>query len=112
MRYNNRKRKAANDTPEQVLQRVHALITSFLDKHGCSYQRDGSNTLFVHRPDNNTSTVLVRAYYGDEKGTYVLVETIISGRRTVSGERSATQKLYNHCHSIITEWAESIGVTS
>ena len=112
MRYNNRKRKAANDTPEQVLQRVHALITSFLDKHGCSYEQDATGFIRVQRPSSAPAVITVRAFYGDEEGTYVLVETIISSRRTVSGERSATQKLYNHCHSIITEWAESIGVTS
>ena len=111
MRYNNSKRKAAKDTPEQVLQRVHTLITSFLDKHGCSYEQDATGFIRVQRPSSVPSVITIRAYYGDEKGTYVLVETAISGRRTVSGERSATQKLYNHCHSIITEWAESIGVT-
>ena len=112
MRYNNRKRKAANDTPEQVLQRVHALITSFLDKHGCSYEQDATGFIRVQRPSSVPAVITVRAYYGDEKGTYVLVEIVIDGRRTVSGERSGTQRLYNHAHSIIEHWAASIGVTS
>lgn len=111
MRYNNRRRKAA-DTPAQVQARVLSCIVTYLQKHGCSFETDGNSALVIHRPHGALSNLSFRAYYGDEKGAYVLVEIVIDGRRTVSGERSGTQRLYNHAHSIIEHWAASIGVTS
>ena len=111
MRYNNRKRKAANDTPEQVQARVLSCIVTYLQKHGCSFETDGNSALVIHRPHGALSNLSFRAYYGHEDASFVLVEIVIDGRRTVSGERSGTQRLYNHAHSIIEHWATSIGVT-
>ena len=111
MRYNNSRRKAS-DTPMQVQDRVLSSITSFLLKSGVAFEPDGNSALLIHRPHGALSNLSFRAYYGDEQATYVLVEIIIDGRKTVSGERSATQRLYNHAHTIVGHWAQSIGVTS
>ena len=112
MRYHNTRRKAS-DTPMQVQDRVLSSITSFLQRHGCTFETDGHTALVIHRPDITAPAVVsFRAYYGDEQARYVLVEVVIDGRKQIAGERSATQRLYNHCHTIVNEWAENIGVTA
>ncbi|QIN93908.1 hypothetical protein HWD16_gp25 [Microbacterium phage Arete] len=113
MRYNKStaRRKASKDTPSEVQRRVLAHITAYLLKHGCAYEADGNSALVIHTPDS-LSNLSFRAYYGNEQASYILVEIVIDGRRTVSGERSATQRLYNHAHTIVGHWAQSIGVTS
>ena len=110
MRYNNRRRRAT-DTPAQVQARVLSSITTFLRRHGFGFETDGNSALQIHRPNGQRSALSFRAYYGDEKATFVLVEIVIDGRRSVAGERSSTQRLYNHAHSLIGEWDKSIGVS-
>ncbi|QDP44844.1 hypothetical protein SEA_ARAXXI_25 [Microbacterium phage Araxxi] len=112
MRYNNTRRKAAKDTPAQVQARVLSSIITYLQRHGCTYITDGNSALTISRPNGGESKLSFRAYYGNEEAAYVLVEIVIDGRRTVSGERSSTQRLFNHSHSLVNEWAASIGVSS
>lgn len=106
----NSRRKTTTLTPEDIRTRVLSNLTTYLMRHGVGFETLPDGKLAIHTsPGQKPVLVQASAYYGDETGTFILVRTINSiqdgiEHTHVSGERSATQRLYNLAHDIVKSW--------
>ena len=105
-----RSRKATTVTPEIVAQRVLSHLTHYLMQHGTGFETSDGDVVIHTAPGELPLRVSVTAHYGDENRAYILVRTSLSKsngyhKSCTSGERSATQRLFNEAHAIVTDWS-------
>ena len=110
------RRKATTDTPEQVTARMITRTLEFINRHHIMILDQGDGWLMLEiAPNTPLLLIEVSAVYGDETGRFILVTTrftrthhsgnvIDSVSRRTSGERSATQRIFNTMHTILAEF--------
>ena len=115
-RRNGFSRKATTDTPQQVVARMIARTLEYINRQHIMILDQGDGWLMLETAPNTPLLLIeVTAMYGDETGEFILVTTrftrthhggnvIDSVSRRTSGERSATQRIFNTMHAILQEF--------
>ena len=110
------RRKATTDTPAQVTARMITRTLEFINRHHIMILDQGDGWLMLEiAPNTPLLLIEVSAVYGDETDQFILVTTrftrthhsgnvIDSVSRRTSGERSATQRIFNTMHAILQEF--------
>ena len=110
------RRKATTDTPEQVTARMITRTLEYVNRHRIMIVDQGDGWLMLEiAPNTPLLLIEVTAMYGDKTGQYILVTTrftrthhsgnvIDSVSRRTSGERSATQRIFNTMHTTLAEF--------
>ena len=110
------RRKATTDTPAQVTARMITRTLEYIHHHRIMVVDQGDGWLMLETAPNTPLLLIeVTAMYGDETGQFILVRTrftrthhsgnvIESQSVQTSGERSATQRIFNTMHTILAEF--------
>ena len=110
------RRKATTDTPAQVTARMITRTLEYIHHHRIMVVDQGAGWLMLETAPNTPLLLIeVTAMYGDETGQFILVRTrftrthhsgnvIESQSVQTSGERSATQRIFNTMHTILAEF--------
>ena len=110
------RRKATTDTPAQVTARMITRTLEYIHRHRIMIVDQGAGWLMLETAPNTPLLLIeVTAMYGDETGQFILVRTrftrthhsgnvIESQSVQTSGERSATQRIFNTMHTILAEF--------
>ena len=110
------RRKATTDTPEQVTARMITRTLEYIHHHRIMIVDQGAGWLMLEAAyDTPLLLIEVTAMYGDETGQYILVRTRLTRKHAAgnviesqsvqtSGERSATQRIFNTMHTTLAEF--------
>ena len=110
------RRKATTDTPAQVTARMITRTLEYIHRRRIMIVDQGAGWLMLEAAhDTPLLLIEVTAMYGDETGQFILVRTrftrthhsgnvIESQSVQTSGERSATQRIFNTMHAILQEF--------
>ena len=110
------RRKATTDTPAQVTARMITRTLEYIHRRRIMIVDQGAGWLMLEAAhDTPLLLIEVTAMYGDETGQFILVRTrftrthhsgnvIESQSVQTSGERSATQRIFNTMHTILAEF--------
>ena len=105
-------RKATTATPLEVQTRILQVVLRYINKHDLMILDQGRDWIIVDCPAGEPILLIeVATFYGDPDAQSVLVRTAFTRRELssavtkdvtvqTSGERSATQRIFNVLHEI------------
>ena len=105
-------RKATTATPLEVQTRILQVVLRYINKHDLMILDQGRDWIIVDCPAGEPILLIeVATFYGDPEGKSVLVRTAFTRRQfnstitkdtkiQTSGERSATQRIFNVLHEV------------
>ena len=105
-------RKATTATPLEVQTRILQVVLRYINKHDLMILDQGPHWIIVDCPAGEPILLIeVATFYGDPGAQSVLVRTTFTRRQLssavtkdvtvqTSGERSATQRIFNVLHEI------------
>ena len=105
-------RKATTATPLEVQTRILQVVLRYINKHDLMILDQGRDWIIVDCPAGEPILLIeVATFYGDPDAQSVLVRTTFTRRQLssavtkdvsvqTSGERSATQRIFNVLHEV------------